>query len=974
MKKALTILTLLLFLGVVSPAADFEDVITALGARKSTLTIYKEYAITSTFAVPANVTLHFLHGGSFDIDGGETITINGPVISSPLQIFTGAGTAVVTTYPHQEAWWGNAQEWDFGTATIVSGGITLTGNLIIPDAGTIGSVSDPSAITIAADGKLTFTDDLTVNEDIIIGDGKYIGSASDPDAMQIEADGDIVMSQDLIVTVNLGIGVSAWGTAADKVLGIGGSTTPTTSPADMIQLWSVDRDATAGDAALHYRMEGGIARALDRKYDVRDYGASSTESAANNQQYMQDAIDAAPTGGVVVIPRMSAVYDFDNTTPLVIAHALTLIIQGEINFDDDTADFCDVTGDDVTIIGEGGKIKGPGTFDYNGAVIASSVFHVTGDRFTCRDLTIEDYVQCGIFLDGSADDVIYGIRLIGGAATAAWEAAPHNSGTQHYGIEIEDATTTNVLISNCSIVPNASDGITAQGVGGGTDPGLGHITITGCYFEGMHDHATYLFGDHNTITGNTINTIRGSAIRGVGQFLTITGNVILEGGGGGIEARNTKGTTITGNTIINFNNNGIEISEYGTYTDSFDNIVIANNTMIGDTSGFVYSGVGIDASDRSADNIVIANNIIQNADYSGDGYHGIWVRSDGSDTIDRLKIDGNLIDTVGGAGIVVDNVSSGSIANNYIRDPAQQAAVDGGIVLVSDCDDIYIHHNQIIKETGANAMDYGIYITATNPDTITGCILENNKIDGDDTEEIYCLAAERVNHTWIMTDSSGFVGINRPVPNASVPLEIGGNIAIGFSDTGKISLHNAAEAEGAYLALSGGSDLIVDADADIVFQPNNINAGRWDADGHLYVLNNLVVTGTGHDAFSDFVANEHIVLPNTIANVLSDHNLAGHVGLGLLAAVSAADLAFTKAVPMIQFTDSTYGTAFDLKHHAGGSFTLGETGAYDIEILAANAGILMANLKAGITQVACGAVANELWIDTDDDRTLKVGN
>ena len=68
-----------------------------------------------------------------------------------------------------------------GNAIGVSGGIGLTfddtnsklilsgGNLIIPDAGTIGSASDTDAIAIAADGKVTLSQDLIVTENISVG-------------------------------------------------------------------------------------------------------------------------------------------------------------------------------------------------------------------------------------------------------------------------------------------------------------------------------------------------------------------------------------------------------------------------------------------------------------------------------------------------------------------------------------------------------------------------------------------------------------------------------------------------------------------------------------------------------------------------------------------------------------------------------------------------------------------------------------
>jgi hypothetical protein len=87
------------------------------------------------------------------------------------------------------------------TATTLGsdGIVTATTNVVIGDAGNIGSSSDTDAIAIAADGKTTFTQDMNLSEDLIITDAKYIGSTSDPDAMQIEADGDIVLTQDIAI-------------------------------------------------------------------------------------------------------------------------------------------------------------------------------------------------------------------------------------------------------------------------------------------------------------------------------------------------------------------------------------------------------------------------------------------------------------------------------------------------------------------------------------------------------------------------------------------------------------------------------------------------------------------------------------------------------------------------------------------------------------------------------------------------------
>ena len=49
-----------------------------------------------------------------------------------------------------------------------SGNVTFGGNLVIPDAGTIGSASDNDAMTIAANGNTTFSQDVTVSGDVTI--------------------------------------------------------------------------------------------------------------------------------------------------------------------------------------------------------------------------------------------------------------------------------------------------------------------------------------------------------------------------------------------------------------------------------------------------------------------------------------------------------------------------------------------------------------------------------------------------------------------------------------------------------------------------------------------------------------------------------------------------------------------------------------------------------------------------------------
>jgi hypothetical protein len=74
---------------------------------------------------------------------------------------------------------------------------------------------------------------------------------------------------------NIGIGLTAWGTSAAKVLGIANGTAPSTSPADAVQIWAADRGGTAGKSGLHVRSEDATS------YVFADYmGIGTTTPSA----------------------------------------------------------------------------------------------------------------------------------------------------------------------------------------------------------------------------------------------------------------------------------------------------------------------------------------------------------------------------------------------------------------------------------------------------------------------------------------------------------------------------------------------------------------------------------------------------------------------------------------------------------------------------------------------------------------------
>jgi len=89
-----------------------------------------------------------------------------------------------------------------GAAT-VSGLTTLSGNLIIPNDGDIGSVGATDAIQISSAGIITFKDD------ILIKDGGTIGVASATTAITIASTGIVTLVDDLILKDAATIGVTS---------------------------------------------------------------------------------------------------------------------------------------------------------------------------------------------------------------------------------------------------------------------------------------------------------------------------------------------------------------------------------------------------------------------------------------------------------------------------------------------------------------------------------------------------------------------------------------------------------------------------------------------------------------------------------------------------------------------------------------------------------------------------------------------
>ena len=161
--------------------------------RKTAASRLLTYAMTGTLTAAAQTGITSV--GTLTALQVDNINVNGNTItasSGAVNITPAGGSAIVLD---------STVNVDAG---VVTGVTSLTSNaILIADAGTIGSASSTSAITVASTGIVTFVDD------ILIKNGGTIGAASATTAITIASTGIVTLVDDLILKDAATIGVTS---------------------------------------------------------------------------------------------------------------------------------------------------------------------------------------------------------------------------------------------------------------------------------------------------------------------------------------------------------------------------------------------------------------------------------------------------------------------------------------------------------------------------------------------------------------------------------------------------------------------------------------------------------------------------------------------------------------------------------------------------------------------------------------------
>jgi len=115
----------------------------------------------------------------------------------------------------------------------------------------------------------------------------------------------------LDVLGNLGLGLTAWGTSAAKVLGLASGTAPTTSPTNAVQMWAGDFNAAAGKSALHLRDESGVLSVLGNNWGLFTAGAEVIDATAEKTIFLSNgtAPSAHTDDGIYIHSLNCGAYD-----------------------------------------------------------------------------------------------------------------------------------------------------------------------------------------------------------------------------------------------------------------------------------------------------------------------------------------------------------------------------------------------------------------------------------------------------------------------------------------------------------------------------------------------------------------------------------------------------------------------------------------------------------------------------------------
>lgn len=350
---------------------------------------------------------------------------------------------------------------------------------------------------------------------------------------------------------------------------------------------------------------------------VKDFGASSSASAAANLAAFNAAINATPVGGTLYIPAEPSAYVIDTSGGrsgcILVNKEITLFIDGTISGSTGTIEanpqaIFNVSADNVTFTGNG-IIKGDGTINQQNAgtqATIPSLIYVSGDYFTFSNMTIQTPPKVGLHIVSGSHAKITNCNFTGGPTSyedTGYFAIRFDGGGKH-------------IVSNNQFYPDSLGGMFVNTIFAVCDDCIYDNNICHKPYEKL----VYITGDGNIVSNNIVignpSTIAGTNLKGTigavyrcdGGNNKVTGNFSQYGGG--IACRFEGGNLVSDNTCIDAGQSGCVIFQG---TSVLDFTSVKNNTFIcGDLTGFIIQeGISIAAETGANYQIDVSNNTVE---------------------------------------------------------------------------------------------------------------------------------------------------------------------------------------------------------------------------------------------------------------------------------------------------------------------------------------------------------------------------
>lgn len=467
---------------------------------------------------------------------------------------------------------------------------------------------------------------------------------------------------------------------------------------------------------------GAVATTVQAKLretvSVKDFGASSSATAAANLAAFKLAVAAVQTGGSLIIPADASFYSIDTTgglsTAIEIDKRMQIVFEGDVkaNFSAIQSNppyIFNVTADNVTFTGGGGKIIGDGTTNSVNTGTDQTfpgLVYVSGDNFTMSGCIIDTPPKLGVILYDCAGAKIIGNTFTGGPTSY--------SDTAYFAIRTYLGNSHN--ISNNLFTPDANGGMFVNTIF--------MLQTSSCVIDSNicihpYEKLVYCVGDKNTVSNNQVignpNTIPGSSppLKGTltsiyrfdGDYNICVGNY-SDFCAAGATCLNSKGNLISGNTFLRNGQLGIVVFETSGYTGTLSGTTITNNTMSFDnTMGFAAGagGIQVNASQSAATDILITGNFIDT--FVNPAGAGINVQGTLTTKITKAKISNNhIISSTNG--IIIQHVEQSAVSENLMNNISNVMVVQLGT-----CSANYIVNN--FSTTALSTVDSGYSTDST---------------------------------------------------------------------------------------------------------------------------------------------------------------------------------------------------------------------------------------------------------------------